>query len=238
MWSMLKKEFNTFFAHPVGYGVVILFLLFNSLLLWVFNSDWNIFRIGFADLQAFFQTTPWLFMFLIPAIAMKSFSDEYTSGTVEILKTRPITSWQVVLGKYFAILSVVTISLFPTLLYAVSVSQLASPEKPDWGAMMGSYLGLWLLGATFSAISLWVSILVKNQLMSFILSIVILFIIYYAPEQLSHWYSGFPNAVRKFDLFTHFQSISRGVIDARDMVYFLSVILLFLLLTRVKYEAE
>ena len=238
MFAIFKKEFNAFFASSIGYLVVGLFLLFNGLLLWYFKGNWNIFNIGFADLQAFFESTPWLLVLLIPAITMRMFSDEYLTGTIEILKTRPITVWQVVMGKFLAGLSVVFLSLIPTLLYAISISRLAQPAHIDWGSIIGSYLGLFLLGAAFTAIGLFSSMLSKNQLIAFLIGLIFLFVLYWGFEQLALWNNNLPAFIQKLGMFDHYKSMGRGVVDSRDLVYFGSVIFLFLWLTKQKFAHQ
>jgi ABC-2 type transport system permease protein len=238
MFAIFKKEFNAFFASSIGYLVVGLFLLFNGLLLWYFKGNWNIFNIGFADLQAFFESTPWLLVLLIPAITMRMFSDEYLTGTIEILKTRPITVWQVVMGKFFAGLSVVFLSLIPTLLYAISISRLAQPARIDWGSIIGSYLGLFLLGAAFTTIGLFASILSKNQLIAFLVGLILIFVLYWGFEQWALWNNNLPVFIQKLGMFDHYKSIGRGVVDSRDLIYFGSVIFLFLWLTKQKFAQK
>lgn len=237
MYSIFKKEFNAFFTSPIGYMVVGLFLLFNGLLLWFFKGNWNILNTGFADMQAFFDSTPWLFLFLIPAITMRTFSDEFTSGTIEILKTRPITNWQIVMGKFWSSLALIVLSLLPTLVYAISIGILAKPAQIDWGTIIGSYLGLFFLGASFTAIGLFASILSKNQIVAFLIAILISFILYYGIEQGAIWYPKFPLFFQKFSLFEHYKSISKGVLDSSDFIYFTSVCFIFLYLTKLKLES-
>lgn len=236
MFAIFKKEFNNFFAGIIGYIVVGLFLLFNGLLLWFFNGNWNIFNIGFADLQAFFDMTPWLLLFLIPAITMRMFSDEYTTGTIEILKTRPLTAWQVVLGKFFAGLAVVFLSLLPTILYALTISRLALPEKIDLGPIIGAYLGLFFVATVFTSVGLLTSLLFKNQIIAFLLGLVFNFILYFAFEQMRIWDNSLPTLIQNFGVIEHFKSMSRGVIDSKDLVYFASVSFLFLWLTKEKFS--
>jgi ABC-2 type transport system permease protein len=238
MLAIFKKEFNLFFAGPIGYIVVGLFLLFNGLLLWYFKGNWNIFNIGFGDLQAFFESTPWLLLFLIPAITMRSFSDEYATGTIEILKTRPLTSWQIVLGKFLAGLAVIFLSLIPTFLYAISISQLTKPAVIDWGSIMGSYFGLFLVAMVFTAIGLFASILSKNQIIAFLVGLLLNFILYFSLEQLALWNPELPGFVQKLGIYEHYKSIGRGVLDSRDLIYFFSLGFFFLWLTKNKFASK
>jgi len=236
MFSILKKEFNTFFSSSIGYLVIGLFLLFNGLLLWYFKGNWNIFNTGFADMQAFFDSTPWLLMLLIPAISMRSFSDEYTTGTIEILKTKPIDGWQIVGGKFLAVFSLIFMSLLPTLLYVVGISNLAYPESIDLGRILGSYLGLLALSLSFSAIGLFSSILSQNQIISFIIGVLLSFLLFYGAEQWAIWNTHLPDFIQNIGLISHYKSMARGVLDSRDFIYFLSVCLFFLLLTKLKLD--
>lgn len=236
MLSIFKKEFNTFFASPIGYVVVGLFLLVNSLLLWFFKGNWNIINTGFADMQAFFNSTPWLFILLIPAITMRTFSDEYTNDTIEILKTRPLTNWQIVWGKFLSSLSLIVISLLPTLIYAYSITRLASPEKIDWGTIIGSYIGLLFLGATFTAIGLFASILSKNQIVVFLIGVLLCFVLYFGIEQWALWYPNSPNFVQKLSLYEQYKSMGKGVLDSSSLIYIISVGLFFLYLTKLKLD--
>ncbi|PID67945.1 MAG: gliding motility-associated ABC transporter permease subunit GldF [Flavobacteriia bacterium] len=231
MFSIFKKEFNTFFANPLGYGIIGLFLLVNGLLLWVLRSDWNIFNSGFADMQGFFDLIPWVFIVLIPAMLMRTFSEEYTLGTVELLKTRPVSAFQVVFGKYLAIVTIVTMSLILTLVYILALDRLAAPQTIDFGSITGSYLGLWLLSIAMTAIALWIAVLLKNQLLAFIIGVLVLLLLYYGGEQLAQWYDNAPDFLRQITLYEHYKSMGRGVLDLRDIAYFISVVILFITLS-------
>ena len=236
MIAILKKEFNSFFTSPIGYLVVGLFLLSNGLMLWFFKGSWNIFNTGFADMQAFFDSTPWLLLFLIPAINMRSFSDEFSNGTIEILKTRPLTNWDIVFGKFLASLSLLFISLLPTLLYAFTISILAQPASIDWGPIIGSYIGLFFLAMVFNAIGLFASILSKNQIVAFLIGLLLSFLFYYGIEQLVLWFPELALFFQKFSLYEHFSSISKGVLDSRDLLYFASISFVFLFFTKLKLD--
>ncbi len=236
MFAIFKKEFNTFFAGPVGYMVVGLFLLFNGLLLWFFEGNWNIIDTGFADMQSFFDSTPWLFLLLIPVITMRSFCDEFTSGTIEILKTRPLTNWQIVMGKFWAYLALIVLSLLPTVVYAISISILEQSGSIDWGTIIGSYIGLFFLGATFTAIGIFSSIVSKNQILAFLIAVLISFVFYYGIEQWAIWYPRLPDIIHKLSLYEHYKSIGKGVLDTRNLVYFISISFIFLFFTRTRLE--
>lgn len=237
MFAILKKELNSFFASPIGYLVIAVFLIINGLFLWVFNGDFNILNAGFADLNSFFFITPWFFLFLVPAITMRSFSDEIRLGTLEILKTKPITDWQIILGKYFGSLLLIILALIPTLIYVYSILQLANPTgNIDLGNIIGSYIGLLFLASAFTAIGLFTSTISQNQIVSFILAIIISFFMFYGLEALADL--GISETIRKFGMYSHFESIGRGVIDTRDIIYFVSITLFFLFITKLKLETE
>ena len=239
MIAILKKEFNSFFAAPIAYLVIGVFLLINGLFLWVFKDDFNILNAGFSDINSFFYLTPWIFLFLIPAITMKSFADEFNSGTIEILKTRPITNWQIVLGKFWASLLLVIVALVPTLTYVYSVYQLGSPTgNLDFGSIIGSYIGLLFLAATYTAIGLFTSTLSKNQIVAFILGVFITFLLFYGFDAISNSFSNQRILIQKLGINEHFKSIARGVIDTRDILYFVSVTLFFLFITKNRLDHE
>ena len=236
MLPILKKEFNTFFTSPVAYLVIGVFLLINGLFLWVFKDNFNILNAGFADLNNFFYLAPWVFLCLIPAITMKSFADEFNTGTIEILKTRPLTNWQIILGKFTASLLLVFVALIPTLTYVYTVYKLGNPVgNLDVGSTLGSYIGLFFLAATYTAIGLFTSTLSKNQIIAFILGMFITFILFFGFDALASLLNS--QIINQLGINQHFKSISRGVIDTRDLVYFISVTIFFLFLTKLQLDA-
>ncbi|WP_196891482.1 gliding motility-associated ABC transporter permease subunit GldF [Aureivirga marina] len=241
MVAILKKEINSFFSSPIGYLVIAVFLIINGLFLWVFNDNFNILNGGFADLTSYFFLAPWFLIFLIPAITMRSFSDEYNQGTIEILKTKPISDWGIILGKYFASLVLIIAAILPTTVYIYSIYELSNPVgNIDFGSILGSYIGLLFLASAFSAIGIYTSTLTKNQIVSFIISIFISFFLYYGFEGLAN-YNIFGNAdyiIQQIGMNEHFKSISRGVIDSRDLIYFISITLFFLVLTNFRLKNE
>jgi len=237
MLAILKKELNSFFASPIGYLVIAVFLIINGLFLWVFNGDFNILNAGFADLNSFFFITPWFFLFLIPAITMRSFSDEFRLGTIEILKTKPVSNWQIVLGKYFGAFVLIMLALIPTLIYAYSIVKLGNPVgNLDVGSTIGSYIGLLFLASTYTAIGLYTSTFSNNQIVAFIVAVIISFFMFYGFEAMADM--GNSETLRSFGMNEHFKSISRGVIDTRDIIYFISITVFFLFLTRLKLDVE
>jgi len=235
---ILKKEFNSFFASTIAYLVVGVFLLINGLFLWIFKSDFNILNAGFADLNAFFYLSPWLFLFLIPAITMKSFADEFNNGTIELLKTKPISSWQIVLGKFTAALLLVLTALVPTLIYVYTIYQLSNtPGNIDFGSTFGSYLGLLFLAATYISIGLFTSKLSKNQIVAFILGVLITFFLFFGFDAIANSFDT-DLSIKKIGIYEHYRSISRGVLDSRDIIYFISVTVFFLFFTKTRIENE
>lgn len=240
MLAILKKEINTFFASPIGYLVIAVFLVLNGLFLWLFKGEFNILDSGFADLTAFFLLAPWILIFLIPAVTMRSFADEKKQGTLELLLTKPISSLQIVLGKYFGAFILVVIALVPTLLYVYTISSLESQEGSlDVGSLMGSYIGLLFLVASYTAIGVFASSLSDNQIVAFIIAVFICFFFYFGFEGLSN-YKLFGDGLylEKLGMEHHFKSMSRGVLDTRDMLYFLSVTAFFILLTQLNLHKK
>jgi ABC-2 type transport system permease protein len=233
MWPVCKKELRQFFSGLTGYIAITVFLLLNGLFLFVF-PDSNILDFGYATLNKFFELSPWIFMFLIPAITMRSFSDEFRIGTFEILRTRPLTTWQLVAGKFMGSFLVVLIALLPTLLYAFTVDNLAVQGGIDVGATIGSYIGLVCLAAVFVAISICFSSFTNNAVVAFIISAFGCFIIYSgfnALSQIPAFESGADYYIEMLGIDFHYRSISRGVIDSRDIIYFCTIIFFFLLFT-------
>ena len=239
MLAIFKKEFNSFFTSTIAYLTIGMFLLINGLFLWVFDDDFNILNAGFADLTSFFYLAPWILIFLIPAITMKTFADEFRSGTIEILKTRPITNVTLVLGKFFAILTLLIIVLIPTFVYAYSIHELGNPfGNLDYGSISGSYLGLFLLASSFASIGIFTSTLSKNQVVAFLLGICMVFLFYYGFDAVSSLFGEYSYTIKLFGMNEHYKSISRGVIDSRDVLYFMSIIIFFLFVSKQKLTNE
>ena len=237
MFAILKKEINSFFASPIGYLVIAIFLLLNGLFLWLFKGEFNILDYGFADLSSFFLLAPWILIFLIPAVTMRSFSDEKKQGTLELLLTKPISHLQIVLGKYFGAFLLIVLALIPTLLYVYTVNQLGKPVgNLDFGSTLGSYFGLLFLVAAYTAIGIFASTLSDNQIVAFIIAVFLCFLFYIGFEGLSDFIAS--NFVEQLGMSSHFKSMSRGVLDTRDILYFLSVTAFFILLTVTRINAE
>ena len=230
MLAILKKEINSFFASPIGYLVIAIFLLLNGLFLWVFKGDFNILDYGFTDLSSFFLLAPWILVFLIPAVTMRSFSDEKKQGTLELLLTKPISHTNIVLGKYFGAFVLILIALLPTLLYVYTVYQLGNPVgNLDVGSTLGSYFGLLFLVASYTAIGLFCSTLSDNQIVAFISAVFLCFLFYIGFEGISDVTSNL--FIEQLGMSYHFKSMSRGVLDTQNILYFLSVTIFFIALT-------
>ncbi|SFN96823.1 gliding motility-associated ABC transporter permease subunit GldF [Salegentibacter flavus] len=238
MLAILNKEIQSFFSSPIGYLVIGIFLVACGLFLFIFPGEYNILDSGFADIKAFFNLAPWIFIFLIPAISMKSFAEEKRQGTMELLLTRPIGFGQLVLGKYFGALLLVILAIIPSFLYLITIHQLGNPVGNfDVGATLGSYLGLIFLAGCYTAIGIFSSSLTQNQIVAFIIAVFLCFLSYFAFEGISSAsISGGNYGLEYLGISYHYQSISRGVIDSRDVIYFISFIFLFLKLTEIRLK--
>lgn len=234
MRSIFLKEINSFFNSLIAYIVIIVFLTGIGLFMWVF-PEFSVLEYGFADMNTLFIMAPYVFMFLIPAITMRTFAEEKKDGTIELLLTKPLTDWQIILGKYFSSLVLVLFALIPTLVYYYSVYSLGDPEgNIDSAAVAGSYIGLFLLGAVFTAIGIFSSVISTNQIVSFIVAVFFCFIVYQGFLYVSRIEALGEAAglVEQFGIAYHYDALSKGLIDSRDVLYFLSIVFLMLLLTR------
>ena len=234
MLAILYKEITGFFSSLVAYITIAAFLIVTGLFLWVFPES-SILDYGYAGMDSFFNIAPYIFMFLIPAITMRSLAEERKDGTFELLATRPITDWDIIGGKFLAALAIVVLTLVPTLVYYVTVYQLGIPKgNIDTGAVIGSYLGLVLMGSVFVSIGLFASSLSKNQIIAFTVSVFLSFFAFSGFDSISQILS-FQNVnsyLTALGINQHYQSISRGVLDTRDFIYFISFCALFLLFTK------
>lgn len=234
MFSLFLKEIRSFLSSLLGYVVILIFLAVLSLFLWVFPTDFNILDFGYANVDGLFIIAPFVFLFLIPAVTMRSFADEKKSGTIELLFTRPLSDMQIILAKYFAAFALVVLALLPTLIYYFSVWQLGFPTgNIDSGGFWGSFIGLVLLGGAFVAIGIFASSISENQVVSFLLAIIISAFLYLGFELLYslELFGSVDLFIKSLGISAHYSSLSRGVVDTRDVIYFLSTIVLFLYLT-------
>ena len=238
MKALLLREIKSFFGSPIGYLVIAIFLLLNGLFLWVFDGDFNILNSGFADLTPFFTLAPWILIFLIPAVTMRSFSDEKKQGTIELLFTKPLTIWEIVNGKFFGAFLLILITILPTLIYVAVISSFGSPEgNIDMGSTMGSYFGLLFLIAGYASVGIFTSTLSDNQIVAFIIAVFVCFLFYFGFDGLASFAGGLGDFVKAFGMDYHYRSMSRGVLDTRDIIYFVSVTVLFLSLTVYKLKS-
>lgn len=236
MYPLVKKEISSFFSSITGYLVIIVFLVVNSLFMWIFPGELNIFEAGYSSLDTLFLMAPWVFLFLVPAITMKMFSEEKKSGTIELLLTRPVNEFQIVLAKFFAGVALVMFSLLPTLIYFFTVYSLGNPVgNIDTGGTWGSYIGLFFLGCTYVSIGIFASSLSGSQIVAFITGVIISFFFFTGFESIAGipFLNKMESFLINFGINEHYRSISRGVVDSRDIVYFLGVISFFVFLTRV-----
>lgn len=235
MYSVFIKELSSFFSSIVGYVAVLAFLAFCGFFLWV-APDTSILSYGYAGMDMFFQVAPYMLMLLIPAITMRSFADENKSGTIEWLSTKPLTSLEIILGKYLATVALILFALLPTLMYVYSISDLAAIEDSvDSGAIIGSYIGLFLLASCFAAIGIFCSSLTNNQIVGFLLALLMCYLLYAGFQSLANipaFRAGLDYYLVLLGMSYHYDAVSRGFLDTRDLVYFLSVIFLFIALTR------
>ena len=235
MFSLLRKEINIFFSSITGYLVIIVFLLLNSAFMWIFKGGNNVLENGYASLDSLFTMAPWIFLFLVPAITMRMFAEEKRSGTLELLFTRPVSEWQIVISKFLAAWILVLISVIPTLVYFISVYLLGAPQgNIDSGGTWGSYIGLLFLGGIYAALGVYSSSLTDNQIVAFIIAVLLSFLFYLGFDLLSTVFSQgeFVHLIEKLGIQYHYLSVSRGVIDSRDLIYFAAVMFIFLYATR------
>ena len=241
MYALLKKEISSFLSSLIGYIVITVFLLSVGLFMWVFPGDSNVLDNGYSNIDGLFVVAPWVFMFLIPAITMRSFSDEKKSGTIELLLTRPLTDLQIILSKYLAGVILVLFSLIPTLIYYVSVHFMGNPSgNIDTGGMWGSYIGLLFLASVFVSIGIFASSITENQVVAFIVAVFLCFFSFIGFDSISglDLFGKVDTLIMSLSVNEHYISMSRGVIDTRDVFYFLSVIGIFILFTKTTLESR
>lgn len=235
MWTIFKKEIRGFFSSLTGYVVIIVFLMFNSFFMWVFPGEMNVLENGYATLDSLFGLAPWAFLFLVPAITMRMIADEKRMGTLELLYSRPVTDLQIILAKFLASWSLVLFSLLPTLVFFWSLSKLGSPQgNIDMGGAWGSYIGLLFLGGIYTSIGIFASAITDNQIVSFIIAVLLSFMMYLGFDL----FSGVAGSgalgyfISRMGIDYHYNSISRGILDSRDLLYFFGVMVLFIMSTR------
>jgi ABC-2 type transport system permease protein len=232
MKALLLREIKSFFGSPIGYLVIAIFLLLNGLFLWVFDGEYNILNSGYADMSPFFKLAPWILIFLIPAVTMKSISDEKKQGTLEILFTKPLGLWEIVTGKFLGAFILILIAIVPTLFYVYIISSFTAAENSfDYGSTIGSYFGLLFLIGAYTSVGVFTSTLSDNQIVAFIIAVFLCFFFYFGFEGLSNLFGSFSSFIKTLGMDFHFKSMSRGVLDTRDITYFISITILFLAAT-------
>lgn len=240
MIQIFWKELSSFFSSLIGYIVIGVFLLLLGLIMWVF-PDYSILYFFYATMDQLFEISPLVFLFLIPAVTMRSFSEEMSNGTLELLRTKPLNTLSIVLGKFLACFALVVIALLPTLLYYYTVHELGSPKgNIDAGAVAGSYVGLLLLAASFTAIGILASSWTKNQIVAFLLSAFLCFLAYWGFSYISRlpiFVAGLDDWILRWGIDHHYRGLSMGVIDSRHLIYFVTVITLFLGLTSLRLKS-
>lgn len=240
MYRILLKEVNSFLDSLIGYIVICVFLTGIGLLMWVFPET-SVLEYGFADMDTLFSFAPYVFMFLIPAIAMRMFAEEKRSGSLEMLLTKPLTDLQIIAGKYLAGFILVLFSLAPTIVYYFSLYQLGSPSgNIDSAGVFGSYLGLILLGGVFMGIGIFSSSITQNQIVAFIVAVFLSFMMYSGLGSLAmiNEWGRLSATFEQLGLLSHYQSMSKGLIDSRDVIYFLSVISVMILSTNLVLKSR
>lgn len=240
MWTIYKKEIRSFLSSLTAYIVIVVFLVATGLFMWVIKGN-NVFDLGTASMGVMFNIAPYIFIFLVSAVTMRSFSEEKRLGTLETLSTRPVSDLGVIMGKYLANVTLVLFAILPTLIYFYTIYELGEPKgNIDTGAMWGSYFGLLLLGAAYTAMGLFASVITENQIVALILSMFLCFFFYTVLGLLGDikMLDVIGKSLDWFGLDFHYDSLSRGVLDTRDVVYFASFSTLFIWLTKLIYESR
>jgi ABC-2 type transport system permease protein len=235
MIHILSREFNSFLNSLIAYIVIGVFLTGMGLLVWVF-PDYSVIEYGYADLSALFSLAPYVFIFLIPAITMRSFAEERKAGTVELLMTKPLSDWDIILGKFFACFLLVTVALLPTIIYYFSIYVLGNPVgNVDSAGVVGSYVGLVLLGGVFCSVGIFASSITPNQIVAFITAAFLCYLLFSGFDSVASINLWATNAllIKQLGIQYHYESISKGLIDSRDLIYFVSVIFIMLLITKI-----
>lgn len=236
MIAIYVKDLKGFFSGLTGYLVIGLFLLITGLFVFVFEGEFNILDYGFADLTPFFLIVPWLFIFLIPAITMRSITSERSLGTLELLVTRPIGIRKLLLGKYLAAFTLMVLAIMPTLIYVYSIGQLGETvNNLDYGSTLGSYLGILFIALAYTSVGVFCSTITSNQIVSFLVAAVLSFTLYFGFESIASIFDG-SDFVTALGLKYHYESMARGVLDTRDIIYFISVAVFFFALSEISLK--
>jgi ABC-2 type transport system permease protein len=234
MLKVLAKEFNGFLNSLIAYIVIGVFLTGIGLLMWVFPET-SVLDYGYADMDTLFSFGPYVFIFLIPAITMRSFAEERKAGTMELLFTKPLTDWDIILGKFFASFLLVVVAVVPTLIYYYSIRELGNPVgNIDTPGVMGSYVGLILLGGVFCAVGIFASSITPNQIVAFMVAAFLCFLLFSGFNSIAslQWLASNALLVKQCGILYHYDAMSKGLIDSRDLIYFLSVVFMMLSVTK------
>ena len=235
MFSIFRKEISGFFSSLTGYIVIGVYLVVNSLFMWIFPGEWNIFDNGYAGLDTLFLLSPWIFLFLVPAVTMRMFAEEKRLGTIELIFSRPVTERGIIWGKFLASVVLILLALLPGVIYYISVYLLGEvPGNLDRGGTLGAYIGLFFLASVYAAAGIFASSLTDNQIISFILAVLICFILFMGFDSIAYLpgMKSIDEIIIRLGINEHYRSVSRGVIDIRDIVYFVSVVVIFCESTR------
>jgi ABC-2 type transport system permease protein len=230
MFSILKKEISGFFSSLTGYIVIIVFLLINSLFMWIFPGEWNIFDNGYAGLDTLFLLSPWVFLFLVPAVTMKMFAEEKRLGTIELIFSKPITERGIIWGKFLASVLLVLLALLPCLIYYISVYMLGeTPGNLDRGGTWGAFIGLFFLASVYASAGIFASSLTDNQVIAFIIAVLICFVMFMGFDSIAYLpvLKNIDEFIIRLGINEHYKSISRGVLDIRDVIYFGAIVTIF-----------
>ena len=237
MFAIFRKEINGFFSSLTGYIVIIVFLLINSLFMWIFPGEWNIFDNGYAGLDTLFFISPWVFLFLVPAITMRMIAEENRLGTMELIYSRPISERGIIWGKYLASVALVLLALLPCIIYYISVYLLGeTPGNLDKGGTWGAFIGLFFLASVYASAGIFASSLTDNQVIAFIIAVLFCFVLFMGFDSIAYL-PGLKNLdefVIRLGIIEHYKSISRGVLDIKDAAYFMAVVILFIEATRLR----
>ncbi|MGQ9619456.1 MAG: gliding motility-associated ABC transporter permease subunit GldF [Bacteroidales bacterium] len=230
MFTIFRKEISGFFSTLTGYLVIIVFVLINSLFMWILPGEWNIFESGYASLETLFQLSPWIFLFLLPAITMRMISEEKRLGTIELLYSKPVTEREIVYGKFLASIALVFLALLPGIIYYITVFVTGeTPGNLDRGGTLGSFLGLFFLASIYASAGIFASSLTSNQVVAFVISVVICFFMYAGFDSFAYLpgLGKIDEIISQLGVNEHYKSMNRGVIDMRDLLYFVAAAVIF-----------
>ncbi len=230
MFAIFRKEVNGFFSTQTGYIVIIVFLLINSLFMWVFPGEWNVLESSYAGLDTLFYLSPWIFLFLVPAVTMRMIAEEKRLGTIELIYSRPVTEREIIYGKYFASVLLVLLALLPGLIYYYSVYQLGeTPGNLDRGGTWGAFIGLFFLAAVYASAGIFASSFTDNQVVAFIYALILCFLLFMGFDSFAYLpgLKDLDEFIIRLGINEHYRSMSRGVIDIKDITYFIAVVVIF-----------